>query len=179
MSGTISATLASLIAAGVGVAGIGTGLYESKASSDASTLAQNQDKAQLSQQQTAAANQANLTKKEAVLGAQGNAQAQTGGSLTDSGTASLTDLLAGYPGYQGGSASTGTGIGPSGVSATGTAPPAGTGSSGTPDISAILAALRGQPGGSGGSGSSSLTGGNWQTQPAQPQTYQELANPPV
>ena len=178
MSGTISATLASLIAAGVGVAGVGTGLYESKASSDASTLAQNQEKAQLSQQQTAAANQANLTKQEAVLGAQGNTQAQTGGSLTDSGTASLTDLLAGYPGYQGGSTSTGAAIGPSGVSATGTAPPASTANSGTPDISSILAALRNGTGG-GSSPAGNLTGGNWQTQPAQPQTYQELANPPV
>jgi hypothetical protein len=177
-----------LIAASVGAAGVGAGLYESKASSDANTLAQNTEKAQLSQQQQAQANQANLNKQEAVLGAQGDAQQQTGGSLTDSGTAGLTDLLAGYPGYQAGTASSSvTGGVPSPGGSPGGGSP-GTAAAGAPDpssaVSSILAALRNGSGGGGASGGINspglnLSGGNWQTQPAQPQTYQELANPQV
>jgi hypothetical protein len=180
LSGTISATVASLIAAAVGAAGVGTGLYESAKSSDQNAADQAAEKTALQQQQQAAANQANLSKQEAVLGAQGQAQQQTGGSLTDAGSTALTDLLAGYPGYQGGSSTTTSG-GTSTTSANPTIPTAGSGSS-TPDIAAILTALRG--GGSGlgggiGSPSSPLSGGNWQTQPAAPSTYFELANPPV
>ena len=180
MAGTISATTAALIAAAVGAAGVGTGLYESHESGV------NQDKALKAQQlatqqaQQAQANQANLAKQEAVLGAQGQTQQQTGGSLTDSGTAALTSLLAGYPGYQAGQTGStggaGTGTPSSGVS--GSSPNAGTG---TPDVAAILAALR-NGGGSGapGAGSSStISGGNWQTQPATPQQSFELANPVI
>jgi hypothetical protein len=186
MSGaTHSATTAALIAAGVGAAGAGAGLYESHNASIDSSAAQANQKALVTQQQQTAANQANLTKQEAVLGAQGQSQQQTGGSLTDSGTASLTDLLAGYPGYQGGTSggstgtSTGAGIGSSGVAGAQTTPATGTAGAGGVDIASILAALRGQ-GGAGSTGSpSSISGGNWQTQPAAPQNQFELANPQV
>jgi hypothetical protein len=175
-----------LIAAAVGAAGVGTGVVESVKSSDQNAADQQAQKTALAQQQQAQANQANLSKQEAVLGASGQAQQQTGGSLTDSGTTALTDLLAGYPGFQGGAGS--------GASGTATSTSAGTGTNassssstntagGTPDIAAILAMLRGgQPGGAGGPGgspTSSISGGNWQTQPAQPQTQFELANPLV
>ena len=183
MSGaTISATTAALIAAAVGAAGAGTAIYEGDKNRSASADATASQKALLAQQQQSAANQANLTKQEAVLGVQGQEQQQAGGSLTDSGTAALTDLLAGYPGYQAGSTtpatSTGTGIGSSGVSGADAAQ-GGSGSAAAPNITAILAALRGQ-GGAGSAGpTSSISGGNWQTQPAQPQNQFELANPPV
>ena len=187
MSGTISATAATLIAAALGAGGAGLGFVENIKSNDQSAANQAANAKALLQQQQASANQANLSKQEAVMGAQGQTQAQTGGSLTDSGTASLTDLLAGYPGYQAGSSgssstnsgtSTGTGVGTSGVS-NGAASPAADSGSGSPDITAILAALRnGASGaGAGGPGSSSISGGNWQVQPAQPQSYQQLANP--
>jgi hypothetical protein len=168
------------------LAAAGTTAYAANNASIDSADAQANQKALLKQQEQAQANQANLTKQEAVLGAQGQTQQQTGGSLTDPGTAALNDLLAGYPGYQGGSTtpstSTGTGIGSSGV-ANATATPTSTG---TPDIASILAALRGGGNGIGGglglgssSSPASISGGNSQTQPAQPQTYFELANPQV
>ena len=184
MSGTISATTAALIAAAVGAAGTGAGIFESVKSGDEqqAALAANQ-KAILDQQQ-AQANQANLTKQEAVLGAQGQEQAQTDGSLTDSGTAALTDLLAGYPGYQAGSSGSspgtipGGGISPSGTGTPATSP--GSTSSGTPDIAAILAALRNGGSGFGGPGGSNISGGNWPNQPQQqPQSFQQLANPVI
>jgi hypothetical protein len=179
-----------IISAIVAAAGVGTSIYEGVASRDAQSDATKSNAAALKAQQQAAANQANLTKQEAVLGAQGQAQQQTGGSLTDSGTAALTDLLAGYPGYQGGGSSaggtgsgttsTGIGVGSSGVGDT-SASGVGTGA-GTPDIAALLAALRGGAGGGlglglGSSPSSTLSGGNWQSQPAQPQGHFELSNP--
>ena len=162
-----------LILAGVGAAGVGTSVYEGVKNRDASAEATAEQQAALKQQQQSAANQANLTKQEAVIGAQGETQAQTGGSLTDPGTASLTDLLAGYPGYQGGT-TTGT---DTGTSPTGTAP----------NITAILSALQnggtssglGSGLGSGAGSSSSISGGNWQTSLAQPQPRAELANPIV
>lgn len=176
-----------LIAAGVGAAGVGTSIYEGIQSSDQNSANQAAQKAQLAQEQKAQAAQADLTKQEAVLGASGQEQQQTGGSLTDSGTAALTDLLAGYPGYQSGpGTSTGTGLGTSGIGSPGSA---GTTSldgsfSGSPNIASILAALR-----SGGEGSGlglsgpgalgNLSGGNWQSQPATPQSQFELANPLV
>jgi len=179
MSGTISATTAALIAAGVGAAGVGTSIYEGQKSSDASAAATAAQQQAAQQAQQAQANQANLTKQEAVLGAQGQAQQQTGGSLTDPGTASLTDLLAGYPGYQGGSSSSVTGSG-AGTGAT-TAATAATGAASTPDITSILAALRNGavPGGLSSGGLNSLSGGNWQPPATQPQQYQQLANPPL
>jgi hypothetical protein len=182
MSGTISATTAALIAAAVGAAGVGTGVFESVKSGDENSANQAAQKAQLAQEQQSAATQANLTKQEAVLGAQGQAQQQTGGSLTDPGTTALTDLLAGYPGYQGGSSSGTGGTNPSTAIApttlSGAQPGAsGGGSGGGLDIAAILAALRG---GSGGSGSgTNISGGNWQTSPAAPQSTFQLANPPL
>lgn len=172
------AALIPLISVIVGAAGVGTSVYEGVQSSDQASDAQ---KAQLKQQQQQAV-QADLTKREAVLGASGQEQQQTGGSLTDSGTAALTDLLAGYPGYQSGSGtSTGTGVGPSGVSGSSTGAPS---SASAPDITSILAALRNN-GGGGGLGLSgpgapgNLSGGNWQSQPAAPQSQFELANPLV
>jgi hypothetical protein len=161
---TISASTAALISALVGAAGVTTGVVESVKSGDQNS-----------------ANQANLSKQEAVLGASGQAQQQTGGSLTDPGTTALTDLLAGYPGFQAGSGtSTGTGTGANGVGTSASANPGSTGSASTPDIASILAALRGQNGGAGSPGAtSSISGGNWQTQPAAPQTQLELANPLV
>jgi hypothetical protein len=178
-----------LIIGGLGAAGAGVGAYEANNASIDQAASQKQSEAfqqqSNQQQQQAAANQANLTKQEAVMGAQGQSQAQTGGSLTDSGTAALTDLLAGYPGYQGGTSSissgagtsTGAGIGSSGVSDSST-----TGSSaGTPDIAAILSALRNNSGGGkfGSSSPSTLSGGNWQTQLPAPQSTFELSNPVV
>ena len=182
MAGTTFASIASLIAA---AAATGTGIYEGVNSSNIASANNAAQKAQLTQEQQAQANQANLSKQEAVLGASGQAQQQTGGSLTDPGTTALTDLLAGYPGFQNGSAAqtnpgtgTSTGTGTS-ASPTSGSTPGSTDSSSNP-IAAILAALRGQGGGAGGSGTpSSISGGNWQTQPAQPQTQFELANPQV
>lgn len=173
------AVLLPLISIIVGAAGVGTSVYEGVKSSDQNSADQAAQKAQLAQEQQAQANQANLTKQEAVLGAQGQAQSQTGGSLTDSGTSALTDLLAGYPGYQsgsGGSGGTSAGIGPSGVnaaSAPGSTP-------GTPDIASILAVLRGGPNSgslSGGFNGGDISGGNWQLPSSQPQPWQELSNP--
>jgi hypothetical protein len=176
------AALIPLISVIVGAAGVGTSIYEGVQSSDQASDAQKAQQQALLKQQQAQANQANLTKQEAVLGAQGQSQEQTGGSLTDSGTAALTDLLAGYPGYQSGSGtSTGTGVGSSGVSGANAGAP---GSAGSPDIASILAALRNGGGGSGlglsGPGApGNLSGGNWQSQPAVPQNQFELANPLV
>lgn len=188
MSGaTISASTAALISALVGTAGVGAGIFGTVEGANEQSANRAAQAAQLTQEQQAQANQANLSKQEAVLGATGQAQAQTGGSLTDPGTTSLTDLLAGYPGFQSGTngtsvtgtpsgAGTGAGTGSSGgATATG-------GGSASPDIATILAALRGQNGGAGGTGSSptsSIFGGNWQTQPAAPSTQFELANPLV
>jgi len=185
------ASLLPLISIIVGAAGVGTSIYEGVKSSDTNAADQADNKAALLKQQQAEANQANLTKQEAVLGAQGQAQEQTGGSLTDSGTAALTDLLAGYPGYQSGSsgAGSGTGAGTGSTTATGTAPSAatsgdvGSATSNTDPssaVTAILAALRNGGSGVGGPGAgSSIFGGNWQSQPTQPQPWQELSNPPL
>ena len=176
--------IAAAIAAAAGLTETGVAAYQSNNSSiDQANAQKNQQQATLQAQQ-AQANQANLSKQEAVLGAQGQTQAQTGGSLTDPGTTSLTDLLAGYPGYQGGTSttsgsgtSTGTGIGSSGVSG-GASPGGAGGNSGGPDIAAILATLQ-NSGGGGGLGSSSptnLSGGNWQSPPTPPQGQFELAS---
>lgn len=189
MAGTTATALA-IAGIAAGLTGAGVTAYEGVANRNAQSDAQKSSQDALLQQQQAAANQANLTKQQAILGAQGQAQSQTGGSLTDDGTSALTGLLAGYPGYQSGanagagaSTSTGTGVGSSGVPGSASAPttPEGTGATGTPDIAAILAALRGGgAGGQFGSGSgSSISGGNWQTQPATPQSNFQLANPPL
>jgi hypothetical protein len=185
MAGSISATTASLIAAAVGAAGVGTGVYESVHAGNVQNDAQKANQQALLKQQQSQANQANLTKQQAVLSQQGQAQQQTGGSLTDDGTTALTDLLAGYPGFQGGAGTNsapGAGIGASGANG-GTAAPAAAGSgggTGTPDIAAILASLRGGgTGGQFGGGSGNLSGGNWQSQPSQPQSSFELSNPPL
>ena len=183
MSGSTLATVASLIAAGAGLAGAGVTAYDAQDNAANQASAQKQQQQALLQQQQQQAAQANLTKQEAVLGAQGQAQQQTGGSLTDSGTAALNDLLAGYPGYQAEGTASATSTGSSGVSSgtTGasTATTAGTGGDASSTVASILAALRGQ-GGAGSAGpTSSISGGNWQTQPAQPQNQFELANPPV
>ena len=180
MAGSVSATTASLIAAVAGLAGTGVGAYEAHDASINQSAAQKASQDALVKSQQAQANQANLTKQEAVLSAQGQAQQQTGGSLTDQGTSAFTDILAGYPGFQGApSTSTGTGVGASG---TGTSTP-GSGSS-TPDINAILAALRN--GGTGGAGATApgssglnLSGGNWQTQAPAPQGSFDLSNPVI
>ena len=184
MAGTLATALA-IAGVTAAAAGTGTAIYEGDKNRDASAASTAAQKAALLQQQQTAANQANLSKQEAVLGAQGQSQQQTGGSLTDSGTASLTDLLAGYPGYQAGTSggstgtSTGAGIGSSGVTDAQATPATGTAGAGGVDIASILAALRGQ-GGAGSTGpSSSISGGNWQTQPAAPQNQFELANPQV
>lgn len=184
MAGSVSATTASLIAAIAGLAGTGVGAYESHDAGINQAAAQKNNADALKAQQQAQANQASLTKQEAVLGAQGQAQAQTGGSLTDSGTSALTDLLAGYPGFQSGSPGTGatpntsvgTGIGSSGVPVATEATGAG---AGTPDIAALLAKLRSgtSNGNSGGGGLGSISGGNWQFQSSAPQGHFELSNP--
>lgn len=183
ISAATAGLIASIIGGGAALTGAGVSAYDANNASIDQGAAQKANAAALLQQQQSAANQANLTKQEAVLGAQGQAQEQTGGSLTDPGTSSITDLLAGYPGFQGGSSgtSTGTGVGPSGISGGAPTPPAAGGSSGAPpDIGAILAALRsgGTGGGAGGLGSgSSISGGNWQTQSTAPQSTFELSNP--
>ena len=187
MAGTISATTASLIAAVAGLAGTGVGAYESHDASINQAASQKANAEALTKQQQADANQANLTKQQAVLGAQGQAQSQTGGSLTDSGTAALTDLLAGYPGFQSGSStgtgtttsaatSTGTGVGSSGVSGD-TA--SGANSANGLDIAALLAKLQNGSGSGnfGGGGLGSISGGNWQPQSSAPQGHFELSNP--
>jgi len=174
MAGTLS-TVAALAAAAAGLAGAGVTAYDAQDASANQASAQKQQQQALLKQQQQQAAQADLTKREAVLGASGQAQQQTGGSLTDSGTAALTDLLAGYPGYQGGAGasgtSTGTGVGASGVSGANASIPGGT-PSGTPDIASILAALRN------GGGSGTISGGNWQSQPSpQQQTFQLSSSP--
>lgn len=179
MAGTISATTASLIAAAIGAAGVGTGLYESHEAGVNQDKAQAANKAALLGQQQAAAKQADLTKQQAVMGAQGQAQSQTGGSLTDPGTTSLADLLAGYPGYGAGG---GAGTATPGAGGSSGATPSSTSSGAPPDIAAILAALKGGGGAGGqfgGGSGSSISGGNWQPQPTQPQSSFELANPPL
>ena len=164
-----------LIAAGVSAAGIGTSIYEADKSSDANAAAQQANQQALLKQQQAQANQANLTKQEAVLGAQGQSQQQTGGSLTDAGTTALTDLLAGYPGYQNGSSGA-TGTSPS--AATANLPTTlGSGGDGASTVASILSALQGGGATSGFSGANSITGGNWQSQPTQAQSQFELSNP--
>ena len=205
MAGTLGTAL-SVAAIAASAAGVGTSIYEGQANRSSTA-----DTAKKSAQATAA--QANLTKREAVLGQQGQAQQQTGGSLTDSGTAALTDLLAGYPGYStasgtgsnsgtGSSANAGTtstaiadtanatgGGMASGVGANSAISPTtlssgggtGGGSDSSSAVASILAALRGGGGGGNGGGgsTSSISGGNWQSQTAQPQPYHELANPLV
>ena len=183
------AALVPLISVIVGAAGVGTSIYEGVQSSNQASDTQKANQEALLKQQQSQANQANLTKQEAVLGAQGQSQEQTGGSLTDSGTAALTDLLAGYPGYQSGSASTpgtattstGTGIAPSAISGSNSPGSGAPGSgSGTPDIASILALLKGgsgSPFGGGSSSGSNISGGNWSPQPTQPQGHFELSNP--
>ena len=171
MSGSTLATVASLIAAGVGLTGAGISAYDANNASIDQSAAQKANQQALLQQQQAQANQANLTKQEAVLGAQGQSQQQTDGSLTESGTTALTDLLAGYPGYQNGSSS-----------ATGTAPSAaattlGSGGDGSSTVASILSALQGGGATRGFSGANSITGGNWQSQPTQAQSQFELSNP--
>ena len=203
MAGTLGTAL-SVAAIAASAAGVGTSIYEGQANRSSTA-----DNAKKSAQSTAA--QANLTKREAVLGQQGQAQQQTGGSLTDSGTAALTDLLAGYPGYSttsgtgsnsgtGSSANAGTtstaiadtanatgGGMASGVGANSAIAPTtlssggstGGGSDSSSAVASILAALRGGGGSGGGGSTSSISGGNWQSQTAQPQPYHELANPLV
>jgi hypothetical protein len=161
-----------IIAAIIAAAGVGTSIYEGVKSSDQNAANQAAQQAELKQQQQAQANQANLTKQEAVLGAQGQSQTQTGGSLTDSGTAALTDLLAGYPGYQSGTSGGNTSL----PLSTG-----GTGGAATPDIASILSALtNGSTSGNGLNGgnlSGSISGGNWQAPSTQAQPWQELSKP--
>lgn len=167
----------------VSAAGAGVGAYEANDASINQRAAQAANQKALLQQQQAQTNQANLTKQEAVLGAQGQAQEQTGGSLTDSGTASLTDLLAGYPGYQSGSSTNTISGGNAPATTSAIAPTSLTngGSSGagpSDSVTAILAALRNAGGsGPGSSTTSSISGGNWQFQPTAPQPWQELSNP--
>lgn len=93
-------SIASLIAGGVGT---GLSVYEQNKTRDAQ--AQAQKSAQQAQQ-----NQQLLQKREALLAAGPNAQAQTGGSLTGQAGQSFIDQLAGYAGT--------TGSGSRGTSAT-------------------------------------------------------------
>ena len=88
--------------------------------------------AQLKQQQQSQANQQSLQRQQAINAQRGNAQAQTGGSLTDAGTQSFLDQLAGFPGFSGSTTQTTAG--------------------GQPDISSILATLTG--------GQGSISGGS-------------------
>ena len=184
MAGTTATALA-IAGIAAGLAGTGTAVYEGVANRDAQSDAQKANQQNLLKQQQSQANQANLSKQEAVMGAQGQSQQQTGGSLTDDGTSAMTALLAGYPGYQAGTSgsgtSTGSGIGNSGVSSGSAAAPAGGAGTGTPDIAALLKTLSGggAGGGFGSNSPSSISGGNWQTQPSAPQSSFELANPVV
>lgn len=161
----------------VGAAGTGTSIYEGIKSNEQASDARKAQQQALLQQQQSQAKQADLTKREAVLGAQGQAQQQTGGSLTDPGTTSFTDLLAGYPGYQGGGVSGGA---TPAIATTGIPGAPSSGGGATPNIADILATLRnGGESGSEGSGAGNISGGNWQVQPSTPQQWQELANPPL
>jgi hypothetical protein len=127
--------------------------------------------AQEQQAQQAQANQAALTKQEAVLGQQGNAQAQTGGSLTAPGTENFVSQLAGYPGYSSSTPSP-SGGSPGASSPSGTAPGAG-----TPQIAALLQQLQG----SGGSAGQNISGGGGQPSGQQaPETgFFELSRNPL
>ena len=81
------------ITAGTAAAGLGLSAYTANNSSIDNANAQKNQAAALKQQQQQQATQADIAKKEAVMGAQGQAQQQTGGSLTDPGTTAFTDLL--------------------------------------------------------------------------------------
>ena len=159
----------------IGATTAGVGAYEANNASIDQSAAQQASQTATTQAQQAAANQANLTKQEAVLGTQGQTQQQTGGSLTDPGTTALTDLLAGYPGYQNGSSSA-TGTAPSAATAN-AATTLGSGGDGSSTVASILSALQGGGATSGFSGANSITGGNWQSQPTQAQSQFELSNP--
>ena len=76
---TISASTAALISAAVGAAGVGAGIFGTVENADQQAANRAAQQAQLTQEQQAQANQANLSKQEAVLGASGQAQEQTGG----------------------------------------------------------------------------------------------------
>ncbi len=88
--------LAGLLAGGVST---GVSVYEQGKTRDAQTHANNAAK-------QAAAQRDLLQKRQALIAAGPNAQAQTGGSLTGPAGQSFTDLLAGLPGQTGGSAPT-------------------------------------------------------------------------
>lgn len=98
------------IAAVAGLGATGYSLYESTQNNPTE---QAQNAAKIEQQ--AAAQQAAQQRTQSVLANQGNAQQATGGSLTDAGTASFINTLAGYGG-SGGNAGTGTGTSAAAVS---------------------------------------------------------------
>lgn len=118
-------SIASLIAGGVGT---GLSVYEQNKTRDAQ--AQAQKSAQQAQQQ-----QQLLQKREALLAAGPNAQAQTGGSLTGQAGQSFVDTLAGYGSSSGGP----TGGGSSPTNATPT--PSNATPSAQPNFQDILAML--------------------------------------
>lgn len=120
------------------------------------------DENALKAQQQAQANQQKLQNEQRITASQGQAQAQTGGSLTDTGFQDFAAQLAGLPGYGGTAA------------AAKTATTAGVNNTGQPqvDMQSILAQL-----GQGGGGN--ITGGSGTQQTAAPQQFFELSSPVV
>jgi hypothetical protein len=149
--------------AGTG-ATLGNSIYNKVTDNSAATLRS---------EQQATANQKALTEKEAVLGQQGNTQAATGGSLTDSGFQDYAAQLAGYPGYKDTSVlTTGTGTGTSGTSSTslGTSGTSTSGTTSSNDLTALLAQLNAANGGN-------ISGGTSTNQAQSATGRMELATP--
>lgn len=115
------------------------------------------------QQQQAQANQEALQKQQAIVAQQGNAQAQTGGALTDAGFQNFVDQLAGYPGG-GGTTNPGT-ISTASQQTPGSAPQGQ-----QPDLQALLKQLV-------AGNSSDISGGSTGNQPPPSQGFFELSSP--
>ena len=89
-----AAAIVEIISAAVAAAGTGVSMYEGSQQRDA-------QKQMMKSQQQAQAQQQALQRKEAVLAAGPQAQAQTSGSLTGAAGQSFIDLLAGVPQHTG------------------------------------------------------------------------------
>jgi hypothetical protein len=146
---------------------IGTSAYELSQGSGAPSSSANQQALQAQQQQQA--NQAALQKQQATNAVTGEAQAQTGGALSDQGFQSFVDQLAGYPGYSPSGTNSAPGSAtPGAVQNAQTATPGG-----QPNIASILKTL----GIGGGSNGGNISGGNWPADREGLQQFFQLSGP--
>lgn len=155
----IVAVLPLILSAVSAATAVGEGIYQgveqSNAQSDAAAAAKRAQQAQ--------ANQAALAKQQAITATQGQAQAQTGGSLTDTGFQDFAAQLAGYPG----AGNTGT---QSTAQQVNTSQQTQNAQTGGQDITSLLKQLQGGQGGN-------ISGGSGSGQPPSPQQGFQLANP--